>query len=161
MDNLFELYSRIWGTAAAADRHALCEQVRRSLCGDHVWWRQFAAHEVSSVDAVDPQEVFSAAQHVAESLNLWHKGGAAAGDVRFWAPHADRFDSPRAYSLVVEALLERQDFVATMALLIHWLSQADRVPLERADGSFHELSQQWLMKLLNAAQQDPVRPNRG
>ena len=60
------------------------------------------------------------------------------------------FDSPKAFSLVVEALLERDDFVASMALLIHWLNQADHVPLERADSSFHQIAQKWLVKLLNA-----------
>ncbi len=34
------------------------------------------------------------------------------------------FESPKAYSLVIEALLERRDFVGGMALLVYWLSQA-------------------------------------
>ena len=152
MDQLFGLYSRIWRTAAAEDQRELCAGIRERFQETASWWRQFAAHEVSSVDAVDPLEVFQAAEHVAESLNLWHKGGAEAGDVRFWAPHAHMFDSPRAFSLVIEALLERHDFVASMALLIRWLNQADHVPLERADSSFHELAQQWLLSLLNDAQ---------
>ncbi len=152
LDQLFELFSQIWSTAAAEDERELCAQIRQRFQDTATWWRQFAAHEVSSVDAVDPLEVYQAAEHVAESLNLWHKGGAEAGDVRFWTPHAHMFDSPRAFSLVVEALLERNDFVASMALLIHWLSQANHVPLERADSSFHELTQQWLVKLLGAAQ---------
>jgi hypothetical protein len=159
MDELFGLYSRIWGNAAAEDRRTLCEQVRGRFEQISDWWRQFAAYEVSSVEAVDPHEVFQAAEHVARSLNLWHKGGAEAGDVRFWTPHAHMFDSPRAFSLVIEALLERHDFVASMALLIRWLNQADHVPLERADSSFHQLAQQWLMTLLNVSQHQPEASN--
>src|SRR5438874_9383338 len=53
------------------------------------------------------------------------------------------FDSPKAYSLVIEALLDRGDYVATMALLIHWLTQADRIGLVRADASWHELAVRW------------------
>ncbi len=151
MEQLFGLFSHIWSAAAADDRQDLCGQVREQFQQTALWWRHYAAHEVSSVDAVDPLEVFQAAEHVAESLNLWHKGGAEAGDIRFWSPHAHMFDSPKAFSLVVEALLERNDFVASMALLIHWLSLADHVPLDRADSSFHQLAQQWLLKLLSAA----------
>jgi hypothetical protein len=47
-------------------------------------------------------------------MNVWHKGGAATGDVAFWAPHAEMFDSPKAYALVIEALLDRGDLVASM-----------------------------------------------
>ena len=60
-----------------------------------------------SVEAVDPLDAHRAAQHVAEALNLWHKGGAATGNIGFWAPHAERFDSPQAYSLVIDAVLDR------------------------------------------------------
>ena len=43
---------------------------------------------------------------------------AAAGNIAFWKPYADMFDSPKAYTLVVNRLLERRDFVASMALLV-------------------------------------------
>ena len=52
-------------------------------------------------------------------------------------------ETAAAFSLVIEALLERKDFVASMALLIRWLNQADHVPLERADSSFHQLAEQF------------------
>ena len=110
MELIFAYFSRIWSAAAAEDKQDLCQQIRQQFQETANWWRQFAAHEVSSVDAVDADEIFRAAEHVAESLNLWHKGGAAAGDVRFWAPYAHLFDSPKSFSLVIEALLERQDF---------------------------------------------------
>ncbi len=159
MEQVFGFFSRIWSAAAAEDNQELCQQIRPQFQETANWWRQFAAHEVSSVDAVDAGEVFRAAQHVAESLNLWHKGGAETGDIRFWAPYAHRFDSPKAFSLVIEALLERDDFVASMALLIHWLGEAARVPLEQGASSFHQLAQQWLLRLLHRAQ-SPDAPQR-
>src|SRR5438874_5928235 len=76
-------------------------------------------------------------------MNVWHKGGAAAGDVAFWAPHAEMFDSSKAYALVIETLLDRGDYVATMALLVHWLSQADAIGLLEADASWHDLAERW------------------
>ena len=157
METIFGFFSRIWSAAAAEDKHDLCQQIRQQFRDLADWWRQFAAHEVSSVDAVDADEIFRAAQHVAESLNLWHKGGAATGDVKFWVPYAHLFDSPKSFSLVIEALLERDDFVASMSLLIHWLSVADDVPLEQGVSSFHQLSQQWLLKLLHGSH-SPIRP---
>jgi hypothetical protein len=160
MDRVFGYYSQIWSAAAANDQLDLCRSVRRQFQEQATWWRQFAAHEVSSVEAVDAEEVFQAAEHVAESLHLWHKGGAAAGDVKFWSPHAHMFDSPKAFSLVVEALLEREDYVASMALLIHWLSQADRVPLEQGASSFYQLALQWLLKLLHQARRENAAHSR-
>jgi len=152
MEQLFGFFSRIWSAAAAENRPEICQQIRRHFQDTADWWRQFAAHEVSSVEAVDAYEVLRAAEHVAESLNLWHKGGAETGDIRFWNPYAHMFDSPKAFSLVIEALLERDDFVASMGLLIHWLGEAERVPLEQGTSSFHQLSQQWVLKLLHRDQ---------
>ena len=70
--------------------------------------------------------------------------GAAAGDVKFWRMFVDQFDSPKAFQLVVEALLERGDQVASMALMMQWVSQVERTPLEDGDASFHPLALRWL-----------------
>ena len=147
MEMVFALQSRIWREASGSGRQDLCNQIERQLRTNAQWWRQFAAHEVSDVEATDPQETLESAELVAKALSLWHAGGAATGDVRFWAPHADLFDSPKAYALVVESLLERNDFVASMALLVHWLDQADRVGLQKGSASFSDLARRWLQRL--------------
>ncbi|MBW3598246.1 MAG: hypothetical protein KY475_13365 [Planctomycetes bacterium] len=144
MEDIFALASRVWSEAAAVDNQPLCRSVATQYREMAEWWRQFAAHEVSSVEAVDAQNLYRAAEHVADVLNLWHKGGAEAGNVAFWAPHAERFDSPQAYSLVIDAVLDKGDFVAAMALLVHWLSHAETIGLEKADCSFHGLAERWL-----------------
>ncbi len=147
MEMVFALQSRIWREAAGSGREDLCQQIERQLRTNANWWRQFAAHEVSDVEATDPQETLDSAELVAKALSLWHAGGAAAGDVRFWAPHANLFDSPKAYALVVESLLERNDFVASMALLVHWLDQAENVGLQKGSASFSDLARRWLQRL--------------
>jgi hypothetical protein len=143
MDRLWAVYSRVWSEAAAVDHGDVAKKVARQFKETAAWWNKYAVHEVSSVEAVDSLVVYRAAEGVAQAIGVWHKGGAAAGDVAFWAPHAEMFDSPKAYALVIEALLERGDHVAAMALLIHWLGQADRIGLQRADASFHDLILRW------------------
>src|SRR5262245_220389 len=120
------------------------------------WWHKFAVHEVSSVEAVDSHTVYRAAERVAQAMNVWHKGGAAVGDVAFWAPHAEMFDSAKAYALVVETLLDRGDYVATMALLVHWLSQADEIGLGQADASWHDLAERWFEETTSLSGIDPA-----
>ncbi len=147
MEHLFGLYARVWSDAVASDTDALCQQVAVEFEQTAQWWRQFAAHEVSGVKKVDGLEAYDAAEHVANALRLWHEGGAAAGDVRFWSPHVEMFGSPKAYALVIEALLEREDFIASMALLIHWLGRADHIPLHQGENTFYALSERWLRGL--------------
>jgi hypothetical protein len=66
------------------------------------------------------------------------------------------FDSAKAYALVIETLLERGDYVATMALLVHWLSQADEIGLAQADVSWHELAERWFGETASLADVDPA-----
>lgn len=144
MERIWTLYSLIWSEAAASDRAEIADRIARQFKNTASWWHNFATHEVSSVEAVDSLTVFRAAERVAKALQVWHQGGAAAGDVGFWAPHAEVFDSPKAYAMVIDSLLERGDFVASMALLMSWLSRADSIGLEHGDASFHDLVQRWV-----------------
>jgi hypothetical protein len=156
MEQIFALQSRIWREAAGTGRQDLCQLTERDFRINMEWWRQFAAHEVGDVEATDPLDTFQSAQLVAKALQLWHEGGSATGDVRFWAPHAELFDSPKAYALVVESLLDRQDFIASMALLVHWLSQAGRVGLQSGNASFSDLARKWLQRLEHSLTQPPA-----
>ncbi len=163
VERIFGACSELWSEAAARDDDELCKSVRSDFLNLAEWWRQFAAHEVMSVEAADSLESFEAAQLVAEALNLWHKGGAAAGDISFWSQHAVLFDSPKAYSLVISALMQRDDYQTSSALLIHWLSRADEIPLQTPDCSFHTLVDNWISHqrelLLDSAQPQPTELN--
>ncbi len=151
-EQLFGYIARVWSEAAARNDQAVFEKMERCYRDIADWWRTYAAHTVESIDATDPLESYDSAKLVARALRLWHKGGAAAGDVAFWAPHADLFDSPRAYSLVIQALLEREDFVPAMALLVHWLSNVDEVGLRSGASSLPRLSERWLLKLRSSTE---------
>ena len=147
MEEIFGLYSRAWAETAGGDNVELAERIANDFRSLANWWRQFAAHEVSNVEAIDAFDAYHAAEHVARALKLWHEGGAAAGDIGFWAPHAQIFDSAQAYALVIEALLDQSDHVAALGLLVHWLSESERVPLEQGDSSFYRLAERWLLEV--------------
>ena len=151
IEQLFSYMARVWSEAAAQNDQAVYDEMRLQYREIAEWWRNFAAHAIDSVDATDPLESYESAKLVARALKLWHEGGAAAGDVAFWAPHADLFDSPRAYALVISALLERQDFVPAMALLIHWLGNAEEVGLRQGGSSLPRLAERWLLRLRDSA----------
>lgn len=148
MRRVFALYSRAWGEASAGNDQSLSDDIGRRYQSLANWWHQFAVHEVTSVDnTFNPLEMYKAAEDVAAALTEWHAGGAEAGDVRFWAPRVESFASPRAYALVVETLLAKQDFVSSMPLMVYWLNQAPQIALESADASFHHLSLRWISSL--------------
>ena len=144
VESIFALYSRLWSQAAAEQETQTAERIQSEFKSVVMWWRKYAAHEVMAVDAVDPLEVFDAAMLVSKALNLWQKGGAESGDIRFWAQHAEMFDSPKAYKLVIDALLQREDYDTTTALLIHWLGQSSTVGLQQGASSFHDLMYLWI-----------------
>lgn len=156
IEEIFALYSQAWSEAAARDDQELSQTLATRFRELVEWWRQFAAHEMSNVDAIDPDDANQAAALVAEALNLWHKGGAAAGDIGFWAPHASMFDSAQAYALVINALLDQGDLVAARGLLIHWLAEADRVALEQGDCSFYRLAERWILQIRSLAAEDDL-----
>ena len=147
MEEIFVLYARAWSLAAKGDDQGLRTKLESEFQQLVDWWHQYAAHEVSQVDAVDATVTFHAAEHVARAIQLWHADGAAAGAIGFWAPHAEMFDSPRGYALVIEALFEQSDYVASMGLLVHWLSESENVGLEQGGNSFHRLIERWLVEV--------------
>lgn len=144
VERILGLHSKLWSEAAAIDDLGMCEEIRQEFLGIVDWWRKYATHQVMAVDAVDPQDIFQAAEHVANALNLWHKGGAETGNIQFWGQYAAIFDSPKAYALVIDALMQRADYKTATALMVHWLSQADHIRLQQGDSSFHNLLWRWI-----------------
>lgn len=154
MTQLVSSYSALWSHAAVRDQNELCDRIREQFERVTDWWHQFAAHEVSNVDAPNGKEIFQAASQVANAMNLWHKNGTETGNVAFWAQHACLFETPRAYELIINALLEKEDLPTSMALIMHWLSQAENVGLESADSSFHLVAEQWAYRISEKALDD-------
>ena len=148
MEQIFGAQARLWHQAAASQE----AQVLARLPGDFLklveWWDQFASEAVGGLRWVSGREAYAAAKKVADALSAWHKAGASGGDLNFWRPHVDDFDSPQAYAWVIDALLEKHDLSAAMALLVHWLGQADHVRLEEGPHSFHVLAMRWMQLAL-------------
>ena len=82
-------------------------------------------------------EAAASARQVAAALAGWRQRGEAAADLAFWRGQLDHFRSPKAFALVVDALLRKGDFRAALALLASWVGQAEQVPLEDGAYSFH------------------------
>ena len=144
VEQVLDLAARSWSEAAAVDNAQLEQQFSAILGRLATWWDQFATSTVEDVHRLIAKEIEVSANLVAGALNAWHKAGAAAGDVAFWRMFVDQFDSSKAFQLVIEALLEHGDTVASMALMMQWVNQKDRTPLEEGDASFRRLVFSWL-----------------
>lgn len=147
MHELFALYGRLEEAAAASGEDRLVERLSAGLRRLAEWWDQFATTEVRGIESVSGQQAWESARQVATALSAWHRAGTESGKIAFWRQHAEHFRSPKAYSLLVEALLKQRDRLAAMALLMHWLSQAEEVPLAQGPYSFHDLAERWMADL--------------
>jgi len=145
--SIFTVGVQIQKEAAAIGVTGLENKVSQRLDLLADWWDKFATTEVSSVESFSGRETRESADHVASALRAWHEAGAASGDLAFWRQRAEQFRSAKAYALVVDALLEQRSPVASMALLVQWLSQADQIPLAEEDYSFHSLALDWMQDL--------------
>jgi hypothetical protein len=145
VDLLLNLHARLSSEAAAVGETALARTVTTSMTRLATWWDRFASVEVSDVRRVSGAEALESARHVATALANWHERGEAAADLAFWRQHLEGFHSPKAFALVVDALLRRHDYRAAMGLLVNWVSQAEQVPLEDGEYSFHTLALRWIL----------------
>ena len=149
---MFGLLARIEGMAAACGDRRLAKEVAHRLERIARWWDAFATLDVSGVEHVSGRDALASADHVAAVLGAWKEAGVASGDLAFWRGHVERFDSPKSYALVVAALLEQGDLVASLALLVQWLGQAEQVPLADGEHAFALLAWRWLVRLCQTDQ---------
>jgi hypothetical protein len=142
---LFSFHARLQSEAAAAGDRALADSLAKGMRGLAAWWDQFASVEVGEVVRLHGGEAAESAEHVAAALARWHARGEAAADLAFWRQQLEGFRSPKAFALVVGALLDKGDHRASMALLMSWLSQVEQVPLEDGEHSFSMLALRWTL----------------
>ena len=145
VEQIFNLYARLSSEAAAAGDEALARSLTDGMGRLAAWWDPFATVEVSEVRRVHGGEAAASARQVAAALAGWRQRGEAAADLAFWRGQLDHFRSPKAFALVVDALLRKGDFRAALALLTSWLGQAEQVPLEDGAYSFHALALRWML----------------
>lgn len=144
---LFDLLVMVRKESAAAGDEAVERQAAERLDALAAWWDRFATVEVMGADGISGRETCESAEHVAQALRAWHAAGASGGDLAFWRDRVEEFRSPKAYALVIDALLELGDPVAAMALLMQWLSRSDTIPLTEESYAFHDLAIQWMEQL--------------
>ncbi|NQU20006.1 MAG: hypothetical protein HQ567_01890, partial [Candidatus Nealsonbacteria bacterium] len=144
---VFNLYVRLQKGAAAAGDDKLRDRLSDGLTNLAQWWDKFATTGLGEIESISGEATRASADHVATALRAWHEAGTAAGDLAFWRSHVEQFRSPKAYALVVEALLEQRDPVAAMALLVQWLSRAEEIPLAEENHSFCDLALRWMEDL--------------
>ena len=120
------------------------------------WWDRFATLDVSEVTHINGAQEVASAEHVARSLALWRERGSQAADLAFWREQREGFRTPKAFALVVDALLQKEDFRAAMALLMTWLQDVEQVPLEEGEHSFHTLTLRWILGVCRASGVTPA-----
>jgi hypothetical protein len=145
MQHLFGFYARLMSEAAAGGEQGLVATLTKGMRRLAGWWDQFASVAVGEVRPVHGGEAAESAEHVAAALARWHERGASGADLGFWRQHLDNFRSPKAFALVVDALLRKGDYRAGMALMMNWMGQAEQVPLEDGEHSFHTLALRWML----------------
>ncbi len=144
MDQIFAVYSRAVGEAAAQGHSELRQRLARRFfdLADH--WDRYATVAVEDLPHVAGLETWESSVQVADTLQQWNQAGSEAGDIAFWREHVRNFQSPRAYALVVEALLSKQDHVGAMALMMQWLAEAGTSGLESGRHTIYPLLLQWM-----------------
>ncbi|HTM53575.1 MAG TPA: hypothetical protein VL175_06075 [Pirellulales bacterium] len=162
VDQILGLYARLWSDAAARDELALADDLATRMERLAAWWDEFAMSSVDSIEAFSGAEAYDSARDVAQALRAFYKAGAGAGDIAFWRKHVAHFNAPKAHALVVDALWQKPDLIAALALLMQWLSQAGSIPLRQGEYSFHALVQRWLAEVCQRTRADllpAVRPH--
>ena len=144
MDAIFSAMTDVEKQSVAAGRDDLREKVVAAHEEMARWWDQFATMEVSEVEGLSGADSFESAEHVTTAMRQWYQAGVGAGDVAFWSRHVDSFETAEAHAVVVDALLDQNDTVASMALLMQWLSRHEEVPLVEGYNSFHKAAMRWM-----------------
>jgi hypothetical protein len=148
MAEIFGLDARLQCQAAILRRDELRQRISRRHKELAQWWDQFASGEVSGIQHVSGADSWRSATAVADVLAEATGSGQASSQIAFWRKHVGQLQSPKAYALVVSALLDRAELAPAMALLMQWLSEHDRIPLEQPPYSFHELALRWMSQVI-------------
>jgi hypothetical protein len=147
---MFHLYAATLAAAAWAGETDVCHMIGRRLKRFAEWWDQHAVYEVSDLPRVHGGERAAAAEHVADALAGVRGESANASDLSYWRQHREGFKAPSAFAQVVDALLRQGNHRAASALLMTWLSEAESIPLEEGDDSFHTLAGRWLADVIGS-----------
>lgn len=150
LNDIFDLYSRLQKEAAATGDFDLRVDLSDRMSDLAGWWDQFGSDETSSVEGFSGLAVWESAAKVSTALAAWRQAGGAVGDVAFWRRHVERFGSPKAFVLLAEALLDKNDLISSASLLIYWLDRSETIPLTEGDYSFCSIAFAWIEQVWGA-----------
>lgn len=139
VEGILEGYSRALEEAAARAEVAYEAELLARFEKFATYWDRFGSLTVEDLPPVSGADHLESARRVAKALADWRAAGEAAGNIAFWRDHVVEFHSAKAYAQVVTALLDRRDVIASMGLLMQWLSQAEEVGLQAGPMSFDRL----------------------
>lgn len=145
IEQIFLLIARLMSEAAANGDESLVNSLEAEMEAKARWWDRFATYQVSGVRYVRGAEALSSARMVARALLRWHHRGETPADLAFWRNQLASLKAPRSFAMIIDLLLRQGDQVAAQGLLMSWLGQAERVPLEEGNQSFHALAARWLL----------------
>ena len=145
VEQLLNLYSRLLSEAAARGDKPLVARLAPAMQRLARWWDRFATTAVQDVPRVHGGEAVQSAEHVARAVGHWYDQGQALSDLAFWKQHLEGFRTPKAFALVVEALLDKADYRAAMALLANWVALGEQVPLDDGEFSFESQALRWMI----------------
>lgn len=144
IEQSFGVYSHALSEAAAQNDERQIAELQTEFRDLAEWWDRYATTAVADLPPVSGMESVESASRVAQTLLRWRSAGEAAGDISFWRTQVDRFESAKAYALVIDALLRKQDLVASMGLLVQWLSTAPEVGLDSGPYSIQTYLFRWM-----------------
>ncbi|MBD3672731.1 MAG: hypothetical protein HUJ26_04315 [Planctomycetaceae bacterium] len=144
MESVFGVFSQVMGEAAAQGNTELQDSIKKRFHVLAHFWDRYATTTIEDLPQVSGNESYLSASRVSSGLLDWRDAGEEAGNISFWRTKVTEFESAKAYSLLVTALIGKQDYVAAMALCIHWLSEADTIGLESGLHSIHDQFRNWV-----------------
>ena len=153
MERTFGVFAAAMAEAAAAGESALLEELAARFRTMADRWDRYATTTVEDLPEVEGRQSYESAEHVSRTLSEWRQAGEAAGDISFWRQHVDQFKSAKSYALVVKALLQKKDTVASLGLMMQWLSEAEDTGLESGPYSVYPLLIEWI-ELVTAREDD-------
>lgn len=155
MEQTFVLASRILCESAAAGQKKIVDSLSENLSILSEWWDKHSTNIVEEVASVKGSDYYESAIDVAEILAAWKSAGENTADMMFWKNNIDRLDTAISFSQVIESLLDKGDDVASMGLLMQWLSRSDEFGLDASSGSLHDLLLRWMSLVVDKMKEQP------
>lgn len=150
---IFAFASRVLSEGAAIGDAAASLEVSDRFKNIARQWDRYATDAVSDIPHVKGEESWESAIQAERVLKEWHAAGESSGDISFWRQHVTEFESVKSFALALDVLLRKHDRLASMGLLMQWLSQAESFGLESGPYSFFALIQEWMRQI--ATRRDP------